>query len=133
DGGERCLPHFVRHAEGGRPGNGHRRHPCHRQVGRALGKLDGRRSFMIDFDEALALVMDAARPLGTETVPLVAARGRVLAAPVTAVMDAPPADVSAMDGYAVREGDLEDGGSLRLVGTSWPGTGFAGAVGAGEC
>lgn len=88
---------------------------------------------MIDFDEALALVMDAARPLGTETVALGEADGRVLAGPVIAMVDAPPVDVSAMDGYAVRERDLEDGGSLRLVGTSWPGTGFARAVGAREC
>ncbi|MGS1018417.1 molybdopterin molybdotransferase MoeA [Allosphingosinicella humi] len=88
---------------------------------------------MIDFDEALALVMEAARPLGTETVALGEARGRILAAPVIAMVDAPPADVSAMDGYAVRERDLEDGGSLRLVGTSWPGTGFVGSVGPREC
>lgn len=88
---------------------------------------------MIDFDEALALVMEAARPLGTETVALGEARGRILAAPVIAMVDAPPADVSAMDGYAVRERDLEDGGSLRLVGTSWPGAGFVGSVGPREC
>jgi molybdopterin molybdotransferase len=88
---------------------------------------------MIDFDEALVLVMEAARPLGTETVALGEARGRILAAPVIAMVDAPPADVSAMDGYAVRERDLEDGGSLRLVGTSWPGTGFVGSVGPREC
>lgn len=88
---------------------------------------------MIDFDEALVLVMEAARPLGTETVALGEARGRILAGPVIAMVDAPPADVSAMDGYAVRERDLEDGGSLRLVGTSWPGTGFVGSVGPREC
>ncbi len=88
---------------------------------------------MIDFDQAVALVAQVSRPLGPETVALGGARGRILAAPVTAMMDAPPADVSVMDGYAVRERDLEDGGTLHLVGTSYPGTGFAGPVSAGEC
>src|SRR3546814_20143352 len=49
------------------------------------------------------------------------------------MMDEPPAHVSTMDGYAVRECDLEDDRPLRLVGTSWPGAGFVGAVGAGQC
>ena len=38
----------------------------------------------------------------TETVPLAAARGRVLAADVVAPIDLPPFDNSAVDGYAVR-------------------------------
>lgn len=88
---------------------------------------------MIGFDEAFALVAQVARPLGPETVGVSAARGRILAAPITAMMDAPPADVSAMDGYAARQRDLEDGGTLHLVGTSYPGAGFAGGVSAGEC
>lgn len=88
---------------------------------------------MIGFDEAFALVAQAARPLGTETVALGEARGRILAAPVTAMMDAPPADVSAMDGYAVRERDLEEGRPLHLVGGSYPGAGYDGLIGADEC
>lgn len=43
----------------------------------------------------------------TETVPLHAALGRTLAAGIRAVADAPPADNSAMDGYALRVTDLE--------------------------
>ena len=42
----------------------------------------------------------------TESVPLTAARGRVLAADVTAPIDLPPFDNSAVDGYAVRHRDL---------------------------
>jgi molybdopterin molybdotransferase len=42
----------------------------------------------------------------TESVPLAAARGRVLAADVTAPIDLPPFDNSAVDGYAVRHRDL---------------------------
>src|SRR3546814_20148427 len=75
---------------------------------------------MARFDEALALVAQAARPLVPETISLAAARGRILAAAVVSMMDAPPAHVSTMDGYAVRECDLEDDRPLRLVGTSWP-------------
>jgi molybdopterin molybdotransferase len=85
---------------------------------------------VISFDEALALVAGAARPLGAETVPLAEARGRVLAAPVIAMVDSPPADVSAMDGYAVRDSDLP--GRLDVAGESFPG-GSAGALGPGQC
>ena len=38
---------------------------------------------VISFDEALALIIEAARPLGRERVALGEAHGRVLAAPVT--------------------------------------------------
>jgi len=39
--------------------------------------------------------------LPTETVPLFSARGRVLGVPVTSAVNVPPADNSAMDGYAL--------------------------------
>jgi molybdopterin molybdotransferase len=74
---------------------------------------------VITFDEALALIADAATPLGTEDVLLAEAHGRTLAAPVVAMVDAPPRDVSAMDGYAVREADLP--GRLPVAGTTYPG------------
>ena len=74
---------------------------------------------MITFDEALALIAEAAQPLGTEEVLLAEAHGRTLAAPVVAMVDAPPRDVSAMDGYAVREADLP--GQLPVAGTAYPG------------
>lgn len=63
---------------------------------------------MIGFDEACALVLELARPLGGEDVALVDAFDRVLAAPVTAHADAPARALSAMDGYAVRDADLTD-------------------------
>lgn len=86
---------------------------------------------MIGFDEALALVAGVAKPLGRQRVPLHAAKGRVLAVPVVARLDSPRADVSAMDGYAVREADLP--GRLALVGEAFAGRGLDGEVGAGEC
>jgi molybdopterin molybdotransferase len=85
---------------------------------------------MIGFDEALALIVGAARPLGVEAVPLARAHGRVLAAPVVARVDHPPADVSAMDGYAVREADLP--GRLPIAGESLPG-GAIGELRPGTC
>ncbi|MCH8884078.1 MAG: molybdopterin molybdenumtransferase MoeA, partial [SAR324 cluster bacterium] len=48
------------------------------------------------------LVRERTAPLGTETVPLGEAAGRVLAHPVVSELDVPPFVRSAMDGYAVR-------------------------------
>ena len=89
---------------------------------------------MISFDEAVALVTEAARPLDGEPVPLEAARGRVLAQRVIAQVDAPPSDVAAMDGYALREADIRSlPARLPVIGESFAGRGFAGTVGAGDC
>jgi len=85
---------------------------------------------VISFDEALALVAGAAKPLDAETVPLAEAHGRTLAAPVIAQVDAPPRDVSAMDGYAVRDADLP--GRLPVAGTAWPGD-LTAALAPGAC
>ena len=61
---------------------------------------------MIDFDAAVRLILNAARPLEAETVALELAGARVLAADLKARGDAPRTAVSAMDGYAVRDADL---------------------------
>lgn len=55
--------------------------------------------------EALEAVLEEARPLGAETVAAADALGRVLAEPVASSRDLPPADNSAMDGYALRARD----------------------------
>ena len=44
---------------------------------------------------------------GTETAPLQGCLGRVLASNVVSGLDVPPADNSAMDGYALRRGDWQ--------------------------
>ena len=89
---------------------------------------------MISFDEAIAIIDDAARPLGTERVAIDQASGRVLAAPVVAAIDSPRADVTAMDGYAVRGADLGTYPlELKLVGESFPGSGWEGSVEARQC
>ncbi|EHK63491.1 gephyrin-like molybdotransferase Glp [Achromobacter arsenitoxydans] len=61
---------------------------------------------MLDFDQAQTLLANAAGPLQrTEHVDLTQASGRVLAADLDATVDIPPADNSAMDGYALRLAD----------------------------
>jgi molybdopterin molybdotransferase len=84
---------------------------------------------VITFDEAVRLIGEAARPLGPERVTIAEAAGRILAAPVVAMVDAPPADCSAMDGYAVDDADLP--GRLRIIGESFAGVGFDGALAPG--
>lgn len=84
---------------------------------------------MISFDEAVQLIGQAARPLATEMVSLDAAHRRVLARPVIAQRASPFADVSAMDGYAVRQADLAVTPTrLRLTGKAFAGRGCDGRV-----
>ncbi|HZP77105.1 MAG TPA: gephyrin-like molybdotransferase Glp [Pseudolabrys sp.] len=83
--------------------------------------------------EALARVLDGASPLPGEPAPLAQAAGRVLAGDVVALRTQPPADVSAMDGYALRAADLAALPSrLMVIGEVAAGHPFAGTVGPGE-
>ncbi len=70
---------------------------------------------MIELDPARALLSSQAVPLAPVALPLSRALGcRVARCPVSDV-DLPPADVSAMDGYAVRAADLEPGETLPVA------------------
>ncbi len=60
---------------------------------------------MLSLEEARAMILAEVPALETETVPLDAALGRVLAVDVHAASPLPPFDYSAMDGYAVCAGD----------------------------
>ena len=71
---------------------------------------------MKDLAEALTLVLEGVEPLETESVPLTEARGRVIASEAHAVIDLPPFDRTAMDGFAVRAEDVAPGAKLRVVG-----------------
>lgn len=68
--------------------------------------------------------------VGAERLPLGAAAGRWLADDVVAARSQPSADLSAMDGYALRFADLP--GPLTVIGESAAGRPFAGAIGPGE-
>lgn len=63
---------------------------------------------MLDFDSAQDRLIQAATvPASSERITLEAALGRVSAQVVSANIDIPPADNSAMDGYAVRHADVQ--------------------------
>jgi molybdopterin molybdotransferase len=88
---------------------------------------------MISVDEAVGRVVAAFRPVGSESVAIGKADGRVLAADAVATFSQPPFPVSAMDGYAVRAGDAAATPvRLRVVGSAPAGHPFAGTLGAGE-
>ena len=83
--------------------------------------------------EALRQVVAGAEPLGTETVALDDAFGRVLAADLAARRTQPPADVSAMDGYALRADDTaSEPAALTIIGEVAAGHPFEGVVGPGQ-
>jgi molybdopterin molybdotransferase len=62
---------------------------------------------MLSADQLLDALLERARgATASETVSVTDALGRVLAAPQTSAITVPPADNSAMDGYAVRVADV---------------------------
>src|SRR5687767_15909934 len=88
---------------------------------------------MISVAEAVQIVRQQTKTLGTEKVVLPNALGRVLAQDVIADSDLPPFDRSQMDGYAVRAADTESAPvSLRIVGESAAGNGWHQKMKAGE-
>lgn len=93
----------------------------------------------IPLDDAIALVIGAARPIErTVRAPLAEAAGRVLAADVVAGADVPPFDRAAMDGFAVIAEDTsgaarESPRALRRIETVYTGAVPTRRVGRGEC
>jgi molybdopterin molybdotransferase len=82
--------------------------------------------------DAQARILDGVLALPAEHVPLSEADGRVLAADLVARRTQPPADVSAMDGYAVRADEARVGARLRVIGEAAAGRPFGGAMAADE-
>lgn len=64
---------------------------------------------MIDFQEALKIVIAATKKTGTELVPLQEACNRVIAQDIFTPSDIPPFNKSAVDGFACRQEDLLSG------------------------
>jgi molybdopterin molybdotransferase len=81
-------------------------------------------------EDARRTILDAARPLEAEVVPVGEAAGRVLAEDVHADHDVPPFANSAMDGFAVKAGPA--GRTLTVVDESRAGAPAAAGVGEGE-
>jgi molybdopterin molybdotransferase len=93
---------------------------------------------MLELEEALARILAALPTPAAEPTPLSDAHRRILAGPVSAAIDLPPFDNSAMDGYAVRSADLQAAApdspaKLRLAGKAIAGCPFAGTVAPGQC
>lgn len=83
---------------------------------------------LLPIDEALVRICNQLTPVQeTETIVLHAALDRVLAAPITAPINVPAGDNSAMDGYAVRAQDCT--ATLSVIGQSLAGHPFNGAIG----
>jgi molybdopterin molybdotransferase len=86
---------------------------------------------MIPVADARARILaDVVTTTPEETLPVARALARVLARDVTAPFDVPPADNSAVDGYAVRAADLVPGrrARLRVVADLPAGTVYAGRL-----
>ncbi|MBB6250423.1 gephyrin-like molybdotransferase Glp [Nitrospirillum iridis] len=88
---------------------------------------------MIPVDEALARILAHFQPLGGEMVGVGDALDRVLAGDVVARVTQPPAAVSAMDGWAVRGGDIATlPTTLARIGEAPAGRPYVGGVGPGQ-
>jgi molybdopterin molybdotransferase len=74
---------------------------------------------LLPVEEAQQRLLALAPALPIEQVPLLSAQGRFLAEPLIALRDQPWADLSAMDGYAIRHADLP--GPWTVIGTSQTG------------
>jgi molybdopterin molybdotransferase len=71
---------------------------------------------LLPVEDALARLLARTSALPTEQVGLLSTRGRYLAGPLAALRNQPWADLSAMDGYAIRHADMP--GPWRLAGES---------------
>jgi len=86
---------------------------------------------MIELKDALQIVLDSAKLLGTERVELSDALDRILAEDVASDIDMPPFDKATVDGYACRRADLGD--MLTVVETIPAGVVPAKAIGPSQC
>lgn len=86
---------------------------------------------MIELSQAMQIVLDSVKPLGSERVDLADALDRVLAEDVASDMDMPPFDKATVDGFACRRADLD--GELVVVETVQAGAVPTKTVGPGQC
>lgn len=99
--------------------------------------FESRAADWLSVGEALQRILASASPLDVEEVPLRDALGRALATDITAPTQQPPWESSAMDGYAVRGGDVAEANpdkpvELTVVGAVLPATRFQGEVAPGQ-
>jgi len=87
---------------------------------------------MLTYEKALQHVLQTVEPLTPQKHPLLEAAGLTLAEAVSSRWDMPRFDNSAMDGFAIADHPNEVKGSLEIVGTSYAGHPFAGAITSGQ-
>lgn len=89
---------------------------------------------LISIDQAWQQLSAHFKPVGSETVELTRAWGRVAAEPICALVDKPEVALSAMDGYAVRSMDVQGAlpVGLKQIGEVPAGRSFEGEIGSGE-
>jgi molybdopterin molybdotransferase len=87
---------------------------------------------MHSYEEALRIILDRLQPLPPVDLPLDAAYGHVLAEAIHAGWDLPPADNSAMDGFAFSAAGIKAGACLPICGASYAGHPYAGTVATGQ-
>lgn len=63
---------------------------------------------MLPFEQALQIVLNSARPPGSERIDIADSLGRILAEDVKSDIDMPPFNKAAMDGFACRRADLQN-------------------------
>lgn len=89
-------------------------------------------SAQIGFETAQAILATHAAPLGKQQIPIAKAGRRRLAEPLRAQIDSPRCDTAAMDGYAIRSAEWQDGcRQFSVLGTSLAGGERRGAIPAG--
>ena len=93
---------------------------------------------MISLEQARELVLSRVGTLGTETVDVLDAAGRVAASPLASDVDISPFAHSAMDGFALRAAQLEGASTyapveLDVIAEIAAGDVFDGAIGEGQC
>ena len=78
---------------------------------------------MLNFEEALGIVIERASFLGRIPVALEDSAGRILAETITADLDLPPFDTTAMDGWALRAAEVQKlPASLAIAGSLFAGS-----------
>ena len=88
---------------------------------------------MLTFEEAIETVLKHAKPLPAVNTPIEDAVGRTLLEEIRSGLEMPPFNKSAVDGYAVRAGDLAAGCTLKCLGMIQAGQNFKGALKPGCC
>jgi molybdopterin molybdotransferase len=95
-------------------------------------------SFVLELETALEKILSALPSVQSELIPLSSAARRFMAETISAPIDLPSFDNSAMDGYAVRASDLDNANTeqpiaLELLGQSAAGEVFNGSLESGKC